>query len=443
MPLIRIRLIIINDSSDNDLLQEMDRLLRQGWNEMMTAVEWLAITAAFLAAISVLPGTLGILMLTNKIAVKEYGARYIYGKAFWIGGFSAVLMAVGVFLALQDGRLSSLPFLSAAVVFSGIMIFGFFMHTKLMFKPVKNPKYMSVDEAIEKFGQNEEVVGVIDFNGKSWAYVARLARRPHIVYQPKGDEPFMMTHCILAHSSMAYKLGDGFRQPDITITAALANNLVFYDKTSQCSIIQLHNGSLDRSFPLKTMPTVTCSLATWKQLYPDAPVWYRNREWRDVFYLKLLARADVIDPESPVIVYPLQHEHDRRLPMKDFVLGVQIGEQTMSYPVSLFEKQPVLESELAGVKLVIFSAFNNDFINIYDREPDGRTLNFEAADQNRFRDRATGSEWTATGECISGELEGKSLTPVPHYNKIFWYVWADYHPGTPICGLQNVSTSAA
>jgi len=242
---------------------------------------------------------------------------------------------------------------------------------------------------------------------------------------------------------MAYKLGDGFRQPDITITAALANNLVFYDKTSQCSIIQLHNGSLDRSFPLKTMPTVTCSLATWKQLYPDAPVWYRNREWRDVFYLKLLARADVIDPESPVIVYPLQHEHDRRLPMKDFVLGVQIGEQTMSYPVSLFEKQPVLESELAGVKLVIFSAFNNDFINIYDREPDGRTLNFEAADQNRFRDRATGSEWTATGECISGELEGKSLTPVPHYNKIFWYVWADYHPGTPICGLQNVSTSAA
>lgn len=410
---------------------------------MMTAVEWLAITAVFLAAISILPGTLGVLMLTNRIAVNEAGARYIYGKAFWIAGISAALMAVAVFLSVQEGRFFSLPFMASVTTYAGIMIFGFFMHTKLMFKPVKQPKYMSVDEAIEKFGRDEEVVGVIDSNGKVWAYIARLARRPHIVYQPQGDAPFMMTHCILAHSSMAYQLDDKFRQPDITVTAALANNLVFYDKSSRCSIIQLHNGSIDRSLPLKTVPTVTCSLTAWRDLYPDSPVWYRDREWRDVFYLKLLARADVIDPDSPMIVYPLQHEHDRRLPMKSFVLGVQVGDQTMSYPISLLEEQSVLEDELEGVKLVILSAFGNDFINIYDREVDGRTLSFEAVGQNRFRDRETGSEWAATGECISGQFEGRHLSPIPHYNKIFWYVWADYHPGTPIYGRHDLSSTAA
>lgn len=410
---------------------------------MMTAVEWLSITAVFLVAISILPGTLGILMLTNKIAVSESGARYIYGKAFWVAGISAALILVATFLSVQHGRFFSLAFMMAAVVYVGILIFGFFMHTKLMFKPVKQPKYTTVDEAIGKFGLDEEVVGVIDANGKAWAYIARLARRPHIVYQPVGDAPFMMTHCILAHSSMAYQLDDKFRQPDITVTAALANNLVFYDRTSQCSIIQLHNGSLDRSLPLKTAPTVTCSLAAWRQLYPDSPVWYRDREWRDIFYLKLLARADVIDPDSPTIVYPLQHEHDRRLPMKSFVLGVQIGEQILSYPISIFEDRSVLEDELAGVQLVILSAFDSDFVNIYDREIDGRTLSFDAIGENRFADRETGSEWAATGECISGELEGRHLSPIPHYNKVFWYVWADYHPGTPIYEQHDVSIATA
>lgn len=401
----------------------------------MTAVDWMAIAAVVLAAISVLPGTLGILMLTNKIAVSEPGARYIYGSSLWVGLASALLLGWAIFDVLSGRAPASWMFLGAAAVYAGILVFGFFMHTKFLFQPVRRPKYMSVDEALAKYGPDEEVVGVIDEAGKPYAYIARLARRPHIVYQPKGEHPFLMTHCILAHSSMAYAMEDRFNQPDITITAALANNLVFYDKSNQCTVIQLHNASRDRQMPLKTVPTVTCSLETWKRLYPDSPVWYRDREWRDVFYLKLLARADVIDPRSPVMVYPLQNEKDTRLAMKDFVLGLQIGDKTKSYPLSLFETQALLQDSFAGVDLVIFSAFAGDYINIYDREIEGRTLDFRPAEtSDSFVDEQTGSEWAPTGECVSGELAGKRLTPLPHYNKIFWYVWADFHPGTPIHG---------
>ena len=403
----------------------------------------LTLAAVALAAISILPGTLGILMLTNKMAVSESGARYIYGKAFWIGSLSAIAMAGGLFTAWQDGTLTSLPMLAAVAAYAGMLVFGFFMHTKLMFQPVKKPKYMSVDDAVAKFGDDETVVGVIDPNGKPWAYIARLARRPHIVYQPEGDAPFIMTHCILANSSMSYRMNDRFSQPDITITAALANNMVFYDKSSQCSVIQLHNGSLDKSMPLKTVPTIVCRLGTWKQLYPDAPVWHRDREWRDVFYLKLLARADVIDPASPVMVYPLQNKTDTRLPLKDFVLGLQIGERTKSYPLTLFKDRTVLQDSFNGVDLIILSAFDTDYINIYDRELDGRTLTFESTGDNRFKDTETGSVWLVTGECIEGELKGRRLEPVPHYNKIFWYVWADYHPGTPIHGQDDAARDAA
>src|SRR3546814_18467867 len=125
-----------------------------------------------------------------------------------------------------------------------------------------------------------------------------------------------MTHCILAHSSMAFAMNDRFRQPDITITAALANNMVFYDKNTQCSVIQMHNRSLDKSMPLDTLPTVSMSLATWAKLYPDSKDWFRDISWLDVFYLKMLSRADVIVPKSPVLVYPLQTGRDERLGMK-------------------------------------------------------------------------------------------------------------------------------
>ena len=43
----------------------------------MTGFEIMAIVSALLCALAILPGTLGILMLTNKIAADAAGARLI------------------------------------------------------------------------------------------------------------------------------------------------------------------------------------------------------------------------------------------------------------------------------------------------------------------------------------------------------------------------------
>ncbi|GAB4140458.1 MAG: hypothetical protein Tsb0016_07660 [Sphingomonadales bacterium] len=405
----------------------------------MLTTDWMAIVSVILLALSVLPGTLVILMLTNKMAVSEGGARYIYGKAYWVGIASLALALYTLYRAIVAGpeHYFSPVLVGSVIAYGGILVWGFFMHTKLMFKPVRDPKYMSVQDALKKFGDKEEVVGVIDAGGKPWAYVARLSRRPHIVYQPEGPNPFIMTHCILAHSSMAYRTDGRFAKPDITITAALANNMVFYDKSNQCSVIQMHNQSRDGAMPLGMQPTVAMSLGTWAKLYPDSKIWYRDVEWRDIFYLKMLARADVIDPNSNVMVYPLQNALDKRLPIKSQVIGVQAGGQTMTYPQSLFDQgqDPVINDTVGGVNLVVVSAYRGDYIQVFDRMVDGQVLTFDRqADGEALKDRETGSTWSLTGVCVSGSLQGKSLQAIPHYNKIFWYVWSDFHPGTPIYG---------
>jgi hypothetical protein len=214
----------------------------------------LAILAVLLTALAVLPGTLGILMLTNKIAASPAGARYIYSQAGVLIVVALAMIGYSLYQNIEAGSYT-IWVTGSTVAVAILLVYGFLMHAKLLFQPVKNPIFISLDEAIEKYGPDEEVVGVIDYDDKPFAFIARLARRPHIVYQSEGDSPFIMTHCILAHSSMSYALEGDFQKPDITITAALANNMVFYEKSNRCSVVQIHNRLEGRNDPLSTVPT--------------------------------------------------------------------------------------------------------------------------------------------------------------------------------------------
>lgn len=408
----------------------------------MAAHEIIAIVAVLLCALAILPGTLGILMLTNKIAADATGARLIYQHSIKVLILAVVLMLYASYQALSVSL--SWLFLACLALFLGICVFGFLMHTRFLFKPVRKPVFITVDEAIEKFGPDEEVVGVFDSAGTPYAFITRLARRPHIVYQPEGETPFIMTHCILSHSSMGYEMEGKFKQPDIIITAAMANNMVFYERSNRCSMTQMHNKPTGADFNLKLLPTISVRLKTWKAMYPDTKIWMREREWRDTFYLKLLARADIIDPKSPVLVYPLQQELDERQSMKSYVLGVELDSEYKAYPVSLFEQEELIHDEMGNTSLLLVAAQGNDYLQIFDRNVGGQTLTFITSDvAGQFNDNETGSTWNAQGVCIAGDYEGTQLSMIPHYNKIFWFVWADYHPDTTIFGAESSSEVAA
>jgi uncharacterized protein (DUF3820 family) len=165
--------------------------------------------------------------------------------------------------------------------------------------------------------------------------------------------------------------------------------------------------------------------------------------WRDTFYLKLLARADVIDPTSSVMVYPLQHERDERLPMKSRVVGLLVDGQVRAYPIARVEEQAVINDQLGAQPIALFS--DGDFVQVCERNIDENTvLTFTcAAESGHFTDKESGSIWAATGECIAGKYQGRRLGLVPHYNKIFWYVWSDYFPGGDVFETLESSSAAA
>ena len=147
----------------------------------MNTVDVVAILAVLLTAVAILPGTLGILMLTNRIAASPAGARYIYSQSGVLIVLALALIVYALYRNAVAGTFSVTVIGSAAAV-ALLLIYGFLMHAKMLFRPVRKPIFISIDEALEKFGPDEEVVGVIDGDGKPYAFVARLARQA--LYRP-------------------------------------------------------------------------------------------------------------------------------------------------------------------------------------------------------------------------------------------------------------------
>lgn len=134
----------------------------------MGAAEIALVAAVVLSAIAILPGSLGVFMFTNRVAATPAGARaiYLYSPLLLIAALG--LLTWGVFST------GLTPFSVAAVaLLAGICVFGFLMHAGLMFQPLREPTFMPVDEALELFGEDEEVVGVLDSAGTPYAFVAR------------------------------------------------------------------------------------------------------------------------------------------------------------------------------------------------------------------------------------------------------------------------------
>ncbi len=402
----------------------------------MTVAESLFIAAACVCGLAVLPGSLGVLTLTNTLAAGTRGARLIHGRAGIILMASAVVLISAIYQGASADGFSALS-MAAISGYAGILAFGYLMHTSQMFKPVRKPRFISMAAAIKRFGPDEEVIGVTDRGGQPFALVTRLARRPHIVHQPDGKTPFVMTHCILSHSSMGYAAKGSFGQPEFWVAGALANNLVIYDSKNDCAISQIQGRSRDDTLAPTPLPTVATSLKSWQALYPDSTVWVRPITWRDAFFLKVLSRGDIINPESPKLVYPLQRPPDPRLGLKSMVVGVRVGEAAKAYPLSLFKHRRIINDTIGNRAVVIASAFDGDYIQVFDRDLDGTTLTFREADNGAgFTDVGTESTFAPHGRCISGAFEGRWLRAIPHFNKIFWFPWVDYFPNTEIYSIE-------
>jgi Protein of unknown function (DUF3179) len=131
--------------------------------------------------------------------------------------------------------------------------------------------------------------------------------------------------------------------------------------------------------------------------------------------------------------------HDNRLRPRDTIVGLETGGETKAYPMSALRIARVLNDHVGGSPVLIVHQPASDTTTAFLAQANGKPLRFRAADAeaDKLIDLETGSEWTAYGVCVGGQLKGarlKALILEPE----FWFAWSEFHPKTHL-----YSTSAA
>jgi len=180
--------------------------------------------------------------------------------------------------------------------------------------------------------------------------------------------------------------------------------------------------------------------ATWKALHPDTLVIAKSKSsYRQDASGRDPYEGYYRDQSAGVLGRANQ---DERLPVKQHVLGLRIGDQAKAYPFSVLNDEPVVNDEFAGTPVAVFFHRWSAVGAVFDRRLGDRTLTFRLVDNAHTAnfvvvDEETGTRWQALiGEAIEGPLVGEHLTSVP-VTEVFWFGWVDYYPQTLVYGQAN------
>jgi len=124
---------------------------------------------------------------------------------------------------------------------------------------------------------------------------------------------------------------------------------------------------------------------------------------------------------------------DDRLKPKAMVVGLEVRDASMAFPLTALREARVINHRLGGEPVLIVHQPGSDTTTAFLARMKGRTLTFAAAnaEATELTDAQTHSLWDAYGNCISGSLRGSRLSALilePEY----WFAWSEFHPGTAI-----------
>lgn len=130
--------------------------------------------------------------------------------------------------------------------------------------------------------------------------------------------------------------------------------------------------------------------------------------------------------------------HDNRLPPREMILGLEIGDVAKAYPLSALDARRVINDRVGKVALVVVHQPESDTTTAFESRLNGRALKFEAAESeaDQLVDMETHSTWNAYGLCLSGKLKGSQLKAVI-LEPEFWFAWSEFRPKTEVYGVPN------
>jgi hypothetical protein len=317
---------------------------------------------------------------------------------------------------------------------------------------IDDPSFVSINAASSWIDPQEPVIA-IEQNGVARGYPLQILTFHEIVNDNIGGTPVAVTFCPLCYSAIAFKRTLDGEPVSFGVSGLLRNSdLVMYDRKTETLWQQFTGKAIVGTRAGDTLELITSQIVSFKQFtqnYPDGEILSRDTGHQRPYGQNPYAGYDDVD--KPPFAY--DGPSDDRLPPKEKVVAVSIGDTHKGYPHSLTREKRVIHDTVADRPLVVFhapgtvsaldarqiSASKEDgSTGVFDRRVDGRTLRFEHTGDGRFKDTQTGSIWTITGRAVEGPMEGTQLAPIQHGN-YFAFSWFAFRSDAALYGSDPQS----
>lgn len=288
----------------------------------------------------------------------------------------------------------------------------------------RGANYVSVQEA-DKFLDDDSIIYAVEINDDVRGFPRKHLEIPHIAGANIGGEDVVMTFCALSNLPVVYPQDIGHGESDLGILIQVHNNLVLVDRESGELIQQITgtreletSGSREVSGnKLPTYPNDMMAWAVFKELHPDATVFkYEfNRTLDEILLAIFEGPMEKQFSEQHGPIFPTLDLADSRLPNKELVWGVDLGNERAAFTQSFVEANPIHQFELGGEQLVIAYDKEHGIVSVFDRTMDGEAIEIVEIDR------------------VGNTPQGK-LKKIPIHNGVFWMVWSHWFPETEVYG---------
>ena len=256
---------------------------------------------------------------------------------------------------------------------------------------IDRPKFVAASQA--RLADGDRVLGVA-LNGIARAYPVRILNWHEVVNDRVGDRAIAVTYCPLCGTGMAFEAGSATGALGFGISGLLYNSdVLLYDRKTQSlwsQILQTAVSGPSKGSKLVALPLTHTSWADWRRRHPATQVLST-----DTGFTRDYARDPYADYDRvQSLLFEVQHRDDR-FPLKEWVLGIDIGGRTKAYPFSVLARRVDARGEL-----------------------------IDSVGGKRLRVRYDAAHGTAEAFDADGR-------PVPGV-MAFWFAWVAFHPRTEV-----------
>jgi hypothetical protein len=304
---------------------------------------------------------------------------------------------------------------------------------QMPYTAIHNPQFVAASEAT--FLQDDDILLGVSSGKVAKAYPAADLTQHGAVSDTLPDGPVSVTWCGVCNTGLVFRADVQGRTLHFQYDRMVAGNEVQKDAETGSSWQQATGEAIDgplKGTRLKLYPVVRTTWAAWRKQYPHTVVLKPLPGYIDRMPAAAKRIKDVtrVPPEgAPRGAYAL----DGRLPPRETVAGLEIGDDSMAFPFSQLRIARVVNERVGGLPVVIVHQPSSDTTTAFDARVKGKVLKFQPAnaDATAIIDLETRSTWNAYGLALEGPMKGTQLTQVVPISQ-FWFAWSQFRPGTRV-----------